>query len=121
MLETADTDRGTSPELPLTPVVFEILLALADGDRHGYGIMLEVEQRTDGMIKLGPGTLYGSIKRMLGSGLIAEVTGRPSENERRRYYRLTSHGRQTAAAEADRLARQVRQARKVHLLPADAE
>lgn len=113
--------KSTSDEkLPLTPAVFEILLALADQDRHGYGIMQEVEQRTEGLMKLGPGTLYGSIKRMLESDLIEDSGDRPDpelDDDRRKYYRLTIQGRQVAIAEANRLERQVRQAREKNLLP----
>lgn len=93
--------------LPLTPPVFYILLALADGDKHGYGIMQEVKRITDGQFSMGPGTLYGSIKRMLDAGLIVEVDERPDpalDDERRRYYRLTSFGERVASAEAERLA-----------------
>src|SRR6187551_2220433 len=84
----------SSPEamLPLTPAVFHILLALADGEKHGYGIMKEVTQRTEGQMRMGPGTLYGSIGRMLASGLIEETGERPDpemDDERRRYYHLT--------------------------------
>lgn len=103
------TDIIQSPEnfLPLTPAVFHILLALADGEKHGYGIMLEVERNTDGSVKMGPGTLYGSIKRMLASGLIEETDERPDpelDDQRRRYYRLTDMGRQVVEAEAYRMA-----------------
>jgi DNA-binding PadR family transcriptional regulator len=112
--------KSTSNEnLPLTPAVFEILLALADQDRHGYGIMQEVEQRTEGLMKLGPGTLYGSIKRMLESDLIEDSGDRPDpelDDDRRKYYRLTKQGRQVASAEANRLDRQVQQARNKKLL-----
>ncbi|HSB17425.1 MAG TPA: PadR family transcriptional regulator, partial [Bryobacteraceae bacterium] len=76
--------------LPLAPVVFEILLALADGERHGYAIKREVARRTDGKVKLGPGTLYGAIKRVLSQGLIEESDTRPDphlDDERRHYYR----------------------------------
>ncbi len=93
--------------LPLTPAVLHILLALADGERHGYGIMREVEGRTGGEVRLGPGTLYGSIKRMLAEGLIEESDERPDpemDDQRRRYYRLTEFGRRVAGAEAERLA-----------------
>jgi DNA-binding PadR family transcriptional regulator len=106
--------------LPLTPVAFEILLALADGERHGYGIMQEVTVRTGGEVRLGPGTLYGSIKRLLAGGLIAESVERPDpalDDERRRYYRLTPAGRRAAAAEAERLQRLVAVARAHKLLP----
>ena len=104
----------------LTPATFEILLALADQDRHGYGIMREVERRTEGVVKLGPGTLYGSIKRMLAAGIIEESGDRPGpelDDDRRKYYRLTDHGRRAAIAEANRLQRQVHQAREKNLLP----
>src|SRR5918911_5009539 len=92
--------------LPLTPAVLQILLALADGERHGYGIMREVEGRTGGETRLGPGTLYGSIKRMLADGLIEESDERPDpemDDQRRRYYRITDFGRRAAGAEALRL------------------
>jgi DNA-binding PadR family transcriptional regulator len=105
--------------LPLTPAVFHILLALTDGDRHGYSIMQEVEAQTDGKLKLGPGTLYGSIKRMLVSRLIEETETRPDpalDDERRRYYRLTNFGRRVAVAEAERLYSLVREARAKKLL-----
>lgn len=105
--------------LPLTPAVFHILLALADGERHGYGIMQEIALRTDGKMRMGPGTLYGSIKRMLAEGLIEELGERPDpalDDERRRYYRLTSFGLRVAQAEAQRLAHLVRVAQFKHLL-----
>jgi len=105
---------------PLAPAIFQILVALADQDRHGYAIMLDVAARTDGRTKLSPGTLYGSIKRMLEEGLIVEVEERPDpdiDDERRRYYRLTKFGRETAKAEADRLTTLLRQARAVGLAP----
>jgi len=106
--------------LPLTPAVFQILLAVADGEKHGYAIMQEVSARTGGKLRLGPGTLYGSIKRMLEDGLIVESDERPDpplDDERRRYYRLTDLGRKVAAAEAERLAQLVRVARAKALLP----
>ncbi len=93
--------------LPLTPAVLHILLAVADEERHGYGIMQEVEARTGGETRLGPGTLYGSIKRMLADGLIEESDERPDpamDDQRRRYYRITDFGRRVAGAEAQRLA-----------------
>ena len=93
--------------LPLTPAVLQILLALADKERHGYGIMQEVEARTGGETRLGPGTLYGSIKRMLADGLIEESDERPDpgmDDQRRRYYRITGFGEKVAGAEAKRLA-----------------
>ncbi len=111
--------------LPLTPAVFHILLALADGERHGYGIMRDVEAHTQGAVKMGPGTLYGSIKRMLAAGVIEEADERPDpelDDERRRYYRLTPLGRRALAAEAERLVRAVRvvEARRVLETPAGA-
>jgi DNA-binding PadR family transcriptional regulator len=106
--------------LPLPVSEFEILLALADGERHGYSIMTDVAERTRGTVRLGPGTLYGSVKRMLASGLIDESAAkrRAADDERRRYYRLTTLGRAVAAAEAERLEELVRQARSKRLLPA---
>ena len=106
--------------LPLTPAMFHILLALADKERHGYHIMREVDERTGGNVKLGPGTLYGSIKRMMADGLIEELEERPDpelDDERRRYYRLTDFGFRVATAEAQRLEQMVRSARAKKLLP----
>jgi DNA-binding PadR family transcriptional regulator len=113
----------TKPEsfLPLPVSEFEILLALADGERHGYSIMTEIAERTGGETRVGPGTLYGSIKRMLANGLIDETEPRrksPDDDERRRYYKLTSLGRAVASAEAARLDALVRQARRKRLLTA---
>ena len=105
--------------LPLTPAVLNILLALADGDRHGYAIMREVEARTGGETRLGPGTLYGSIKRMLADGLIEESGERPDpamDDGRRRYYRITDFGRGVAGAEAERLQSLVDAARTKRVL-----
>ncbi len=105
--------------LPLTPAVFHILLALADAERHGYGIMQEVALRTDGKMRMGPGTLYGSIKRMLADGLIEESGERPDptlDDERRRYYRLTDFGLRVAQAEARRLSELVHVAQFKRLL-----
>ncbi len=92
--------------LPLPSAVFHVLLALADQDRHGYAIMQEVAASTNGQVQMGPGTLYGSVKRMLKDGLIVEIDERPDpslDDERRRYYRLTDLGRRVASAEAQRL------------------
>ena len=105
-------DQPAKPEdlLPLTPAVFNILLALADGDKHGYGIMLEVEAATHGQVQMGPGTLYGSIKRMLKAELIensAERADPQMDDQRRKYYRLTDLGRRVLRMEAERLASQV--------------
>lgn len=99
--------------------MFHILLALADQERHGYHIMQEIEERTEGIVRLGPGTLYGSIKRMLADGLVEETAERPDpelDDERRRYYRLTDFGYRVASAEAERLASLVKTARTKKLL-----
>ena len=125
--------RAPDPKelLPLTPVVLHILLALADGrrdqedaGRHGYAVAQEVEAMTEGQIRMGPGTLYGSIQRMLTSGLIEEVArskgarspATTSDEERRRYYRLSALGRRVLQLELARLARVVVVARAKHLL-----
>jgi DNA-binding PadR family transcriptional regulator len=102
--------------LPLTPVVFEIALSLAAGERHGYEIMQDVERRTEGTIVLHPGTLYRALGRLLDQGLIEELDERPSggvDDERRRYYRLTTLGHAVARAEVERLAHQVSAARRL--------
>lgn len=107
-------DKLPEDLLPLTPAVFHILLALADGAKHGYIIMQEVDEHTKGKIPMGPGTLYGSLKRMMSAGLVEESTQRPAPDEddpRRRYYQLTRLGRWAVVAEARRLARAVRIAR----------
>jgi DNA-binding PadR family transcriptional regulator len=111
--------RDPQELLPLTPAVFHILLVLADGEAHGYGIMLEVEELTRGQVRLGPGTLYRSIQRMQVDGLIEEAGERsgPDDDERRRYYRLTELGRRVAEAEARRLATLVDVATARGLLP----
>ncbi len=111
--------RDPNPLLPLTPAGFHILLALADGEKHGYAVMQEVAKRSQGKVRLGPGTLYGSIKRMLSEGLIVESDERPDpelDDERRRYYRLTEFGQRVAEAEAERLAGLVDAARAKMLL-----
>ena len=108
-------------QLPVNPPVFHILLALAEGERHGYAIMQEVRERTAGKLSLGPGTLYYSIKRMLTNGLIEESAERPTpeaDDERRRYYRVTPLGRQVAEAEAQRLSELVELARARNYLGA---
>jgi DNA-binding PadR family transcriptional regulator len=100
--------------LPLTPPVFHILLALAGEERHGYGIMQDVARQTGGALQLGPGTLYGCLKRMLAAGLVEESDERPDpalDDERRRYYRMTALGKRAVRAEAQRLTRAVMAAR----------
>lgn len=97
--------------LPLTPAVFHSLLALADGDRHGYSIMQEIKVQTQGKLRVGPTTLYRSIKHMLADGLIIEVNERIDaeiDDERRRYYRLTPFGLEVAHAETQRLTQAVK-------------
>jgi len=108
--------------LPLTPQVFHILVALADRDQHGYSIMQDVAERTGGNMRLSPGTLYGSIKRMLEEGLVVELRAKDRPRvepdvERRRYYRLTPLGRKAARAEAARLSEMLEQARVYGLAP----
>ena len=99
--------------------MFHILLALADKDRHGYDIMREVDERSEGQMRLGPGTLYGSIKRMLRDGWIEELDERPDpelDDERRRYYRLSKFGHRVMVAEAERLEKLVKSARRNKVL-----
>ena len=116
------TETKQTPEafLPLTPAVFNILLALADGEKHGYGIMLEVEANTKGQVIMGPGTLYGSIKRMLQADLIEESDERidpeTDDPRRRSYYRLTDLGRRAMRMEAERLASQVQIAKAKNIM-----
>ena len=119
---TANAD-AIAAMLPLLPAIFHILVALADEDRHGYAIIQDVAARTDGSIRLSPGTLYRSIERMLEDGLIVETDERPSpedDDERRRYYRLTTLGAAVAQAEAARLMDLVRMARARGLAPRKA-
>ena len=104
---------------PLPSAAFHILLALADEDLHGYGIMRSVSAFTGGRVRMGPGTLYGSVKTLLEGRLIEEVEERPDSelgSERRRYYRLSSAGRKLARSEAERLASMVRLARAKRFL-----
>lgn len=99
---------------------FHIMLALADGERHGYSIIKEVEEETGGAVRLGPGTLYRMLKQLLDDGWIAEVDRVDESDPRRRYYRLTPRGKKAAQIEAARLAHLVRIARARRLLPAGA-
>jgi DNA-binding PadR family transcriptional regulator len=119
--------RGTphdepAPEsfLPLPRDTFQILVSLADRERHGYSVMQDVAERTDGALRLSPSSLYAAIKRLLSQGLIEELQERPDpehDDERRRYYRLTRMGRRVAMAEARRLERLLADARATGLLP----
>ena len=105
---------------PLTPAIAHILLALADEDRHGYGIMQEVARLTDGQVRMGPGTLYGTIKRMLAAGLIQHADERPDpelDDERRRYYRITTSGQRALRNETVRVAALVSAARAKKVYP----
>jgi DNA-binding PadR family transcriptional regulator len=106
-------------QLPLTPVVLHILLALSEGERHGYAVAQEIEDVTDGRIRMGPGTLYGSIQRMLTASLIEEAPAKrraDSDDERRRYYRMTSYGRRVLELELERLSDVVAIARRKNLI-----
>jgi DNA-binding PadR family transcriptional regulator len=121
-LNLDDDDRDPAPEnlLPLPPATFHILLAVADDERHGYGIIQDVAARTNGSLRLSPGTLYRSIQRMLEQGLLVEVKERPAaadDDERRRYYRITPLGRLVAEAEARRLVQLVDMARAARFVP----
>lgn len=106
---------GTLPAAPLTPAVFAILLSLAEGDKHGYLIMKDSRAPEGGGIRMGPGTLYGSLDRMMRDGLVEE-TG-ITDDERRRYYRLTKLGHEVLAVELERLDAAVTSARTLGLLP----
>jgi len=107
--------------LPLSPQQFHILLALTDGERHGYGIILDVAERTGGGLRLGTGTLYTAVARLLALGLVAGAAHRPArdekDDERRRYYRLTPLGRAVLEAETARLDALVRHARRKGVQP----
>ncbi len=106
--------------LPLPSATLHILVALAPGEKHGYAIMRDVEALSDGAVRMGPGTLYGSVKRMLSDGLIEEADARPDpqlDDQRRRYYRLTGFGERVLGAELARLERVVRTAQQKGLFP----
>lgn len=103
----------------LTPAMFQVLLALGDGEKHGYAILKEVEEQTGGEVRLSTGTLYAIIKRLLTEGAIQECRNRPpveEDDQRRRYYRLTATGRQVAVEEAERMERLIATARQKHFL-----
>lgn len=109
-----------NPFLPLTPAVFHVLLALAGGERHGYGIMQDVAEHTDGTLKMGAGTLYGTLQRLLEQGWVEESSGGPGNvgrDERRRYYRLSPRGRKLLGTEVERLESVVRTARGLKGVP----
>ena len=115
----AKSDSSSDDLLPLPVATFHILVALSDGDRHGYAIMQEVSDRTGGRTRLNPGTLYTTIHRLLDQGLLVELDARPADgdDERRRYYRLTPFGRQVAQRELARLADLVALGRHAGLSP----
>lgn len=104
---------------PLTPAVFQVLLSLAEGEKHGYAILKDVEEHGNGEVSLSTGTLYAIIKRLLAEGLILECRNRPpadQDDQRRRYYRLTPQGRTVAAAEAERMEKLIARARETKLI-----
>ena len=108
-----DSNDDATQFLPLPSATLHILIALKDGEKHGYAIMREVDDMSDGRIRIGPGTLYGSIKRLLADGLIEETAERPDpalDDERRRYYRLTALGARVGAAEVQRLQALIKRA-----------
>ena len=111
--------RTVESYLPLTPALFHVLLALADGEKHGYVISKEIARRTNNEVKLSTGTLYGVIKRLLDDAMIEESEERPDfslDDQRRRYYRLTKLGKAVAEAEAERMERVLALARSKHVL-----
>ncbi len=119
MREPSD-DPAPDEMLPLPVATFHILVALSGSDRHGYAIMREVAERTDGAFRLNPGTLYTTIRRLLEQGMLEELDERPDpeeDDERRRYYRLTTFGRAVARAETARLDRLVTMAKRAGLAP----
>lgn len=111
---------STYPKAPLTPAVFHILLALSTAERHGYAIMKHVEADSQGKVKMGPGTLYGSLKRMLDAGLVKESDKRVDpemDDERRIYYQITGLGAKALSAELERYKHLVTLAQERQLLP----
>src|SRR5277367_4431834 len=107
-------NKNVESFLPMTPAMFHVLIALADGEKHGYAILKEVARRTEDKVRLSAGTLYGNLARLESAGLIAESTRRPEvtlDDERRRYYLLTAFGREVAVAEAERMEEALLQAR----------
>jgi DNA-binding PadR family transcriptional regulator len=102
----AENRRRTEDVLPLSPIALQVLLAIADGDKHGYAILKEIERRTEGQVTLGASSLYAVLKRLLAEGLVEEAAERPDpalDDERRRYYRLAAFGRRAVVAELTRL------------------
>jgi DNA-binding PadR family transcriptional regulator len=102
-------DSAVESHLPLSPAQFHVLAAMAEGELHGYAIMRLVEETSGGVVRMGPATLYGTLKRLVDAGLAEESDRRPvDDDQRRRYYRLTGLGQRVCMAEADRLAALVR-------------
>jgi DNA-binding PadR family transcriptional regulator len=115
----SQSDKSPEQPVALTPAMFQVLLALGDGEKHGYAILKDVEEQTEGHVRLSTGTLYAIIKRLLVEGILQECRNRPpaeEDDQRRRYYRLTPSGRQVAVAEAERMERLIATAREKHLL-----
>jgi DNA-binding PadR family transcriptional regulator len=116
---TRTNEEISASQMPVTPAMFNVLLALVDGEKHGYAILKEVTEQTQGEVRLSTGTLYGIIKRLLAEGLIAESRTRPAaemDDSRRRYYRVTQTGRELAAAEAVRMEKLIARARAKRLI-----
>jgi DNA-binding PadR family transcriptional regulator len=114
------TERRPADCLPLTPALFHVLLALADGEKHGYAVLKEVARRTDGRVTFSPGTLYAILRRFVADGIVVESEERPDpslDDERRRYYALTDFGRAVAHAEARRMETALGMARAKSLIP----
>ena len=117
-----DLTEPLPPVPPLTPAVFYVMLSLADGEKHGYAIMQETTALSDGKFRMGPGTLYTTLQRLLDTGLIEEVAGkRSTEDSRRRYYRLTGRAKSLLESELARMDSAVRMARRRKLAPGTAE
>jgi len=114
---SSSSEKQIDEALPLTHVAYHILFALASADRHGYGIIKHVEERTEGRVDLGAGTLYAAIKRMKDDGWIEEAPAVPGSDSRRRMYRITALGRDLLLAESRRLASMVKLAREADILP----
>jgi DNA-binding PadR family transcriptional regulator len=114
-------EEVSASQMPVTPAMFNVLLALVDGEKHGYAILKEVTEQTQGEVRLSTGTLYGIIKRLLAEELIVECRRRPAagmDDARRRYYRVTEAGREVAAAEAVRMEKLIARARAKRLIKA---
>jgi DNA-binding PadR family transcriptional regulator len=112
--------RNPDACLPLTPAMFQVLIALADGEKHGYAVLKEVARRTDGRVTLSPGTLYAILRRFVAEGIVVESEERPDpalDDERRRYYGMTDFGRAVAHAEARRMETALGMARAKSLIP----